>query len=184
MKFPPEVDATQLQVLLRTNGSCGNNLPGFSGFCGPSLELCRGLLALKDPDLGGRLSIEHVPSLVSLMKFWKSAFRRCGPTYSTTGSLGRGIWASKLSSYCLRGLLWAGGVTASNKVIEALVGRFTKNKQITLEGYLLSLVRIHLAQGKMKISKSSKIFKNFSTDRFQSLDSKAKSNPLTLEEVS
>lgn len=147
MKYPPEIDAAQLQVLLRSNGSCGNNLPGFGGFCGPSLDLCRGLLALKDPDLGGRLSIEHVPALVSLMKFWKSAFRRCGPSYSTTGSLGRGIWASRVSSYCLRGLLWAGGVTASNKVIEALVGRFTKNKQITLEGYLLALVRIHLAQG-------------------------------------
>lgn len=150
MKYPSEIDASQLQVLLRSNGSCGNNLPGFGGFCGPSLDLCRGLLALKDPDLGGRLSIEHVPALVSLMKFWKSAFRRCGPSYSTTGSLGRGIWASRLSSYCLRGLLWAGGVTASNKVIEALVGRFTKNKQITLEGYLLALVRIHLAQGEKK----------------------------------
>ncbi|CRL06199.1 CLUMA_CG019039, isoform A [Clunio marinus] len=166
MKYPSEIDALQLQSLLKSNGSCGNNLPGLGGFCGPSLDLCRGLLALKDPDLGGRLSIEHVPSLVSLMKFWKNAFRRCGPSYSTTGSLGRGIWASKVSSYCLRGLLWAGGVTASNKVIEALVGRFTKNKQITLEGYLLALVRIHLAQ-----------------DRYHSLDSKAKTNPLSLEEM-
>lgn len=174
----------QLQVLLRSNGSCGNNLPGLSGFCGPSIELCRGLLALKDPDLGGRLSIEHVPALVSLMKFWKSAFRRCGPTFSTTGSLGRGIWASKLSSYCLRGLLWAGGVTASNKVIEALVGRFTKGKQITLEGYLLALVRIHLAHGELNFLLNVQGLTRFHSDRFHSLDSKAKSNPLTLEEVS
>lgn len=185
LKYPHEIDAAQLQVLLRTNGSCGNNLPGFSGFCGPSLELCRGLLALKDPDLGGRLSIEHVPALVSLMKFWKSAFRRCGPSFSTTGSLGRGIWSSKVSSYCLRGLLWAGGVTASNKVIEALVGRFTKNKQITLEGYLLALVRIHLAQGIFILFSLCKKINTYlpPTDRFHSLDSKAKSNPLTLEEV-
>lgn len=154
MKYPPEIEATQLQVLLRTNGSCGgNNLPGFGGFCGPSLELCRGLLALKDTDLGGRLSIEHVPALVNLMKFWKNSFRRGGPSYSTSGSLGRGIWASKVSSYCLRSLLWAGGVTASNKVIEALINRFARNKQITLEGYLLALVRIQLAHGKCKKKK-------------------------------
>lgn len=91
--------------------------------------------------------------LVKLVKFWKSAFRRCEPSYSTTGSLGRGIWASKVSSYCLRGLLWAGGVTASNKVIEALACRFSnsKQKQITLEGYLLALVRIHLAQGRKDV---------------------------------
>jgi len=185
MKYPPEIDAGQLQVLLRTNGSCGNAMPGLGGLCGPSLELCRGLLALKDPDLGGRLSVEHVPSLVGLMKFWKSAFRRCGPTYSTTGTLGRGIWASRVSSYCLRGLLWAGGVTASNKVIEALVGRFTRSKQMTLEGYLLALVRIHLAHGKVRwcfLPKSRSITIQF-TERFHNLDSKAKSNPLSLEEV-
>lgn len=47
----------------------------------------------------------------------------------------------------MRGLLWAGGATASNKVLEALVGRFSHNKQITLEGYLMSMSRIHLAHG-------------------------------------
>lgn len=52
-----------------------------------------------------------------------------------------------MSSYCLRGLLWAGGATASNKVLEALVGRFGRNKQMTLEGYLMSMARIHLAHG-------------------------------------
>lgn len=48
----------------------------------------------------------------------------------------------------MRGLLWAGGATASNKVLEALVGRFARNKQMTLEGYLMSMARIHLAHGK------------------------------------
>jgi hypothetical protein len=147
LKFPTEIDAFQLQGLLKSNGNCGANVPGLGGFCGPSVELCRGLVALKDPDLGGRLSLDHVPTVVNLMKFWKNSFRRCGPTLTASGSLGRGIWSSKVSSYCLRSLLWAGGVAASNKVIEALVGRFAKSKQITLEGYLLSLVRIHLAHG-------------------------------------
>lgn len=53
-----------------------------------------------------------------------------------------------MSSYCLRGLLWAGGATASNKVLEALAGRFGRNKQMTLEGYLMSMARIHLAHGR------------------------------------
>lgn len=64
-------------------------------------------------------------------------------------SLRRGTWSAKVSSYSLRGLLWAGGATASNKVIEALVGRFSSNKQITLEGYLMSMSRIHLAHGNL-----------------------------------
>lgn len=53
-----------------------------------------------------------------------------------------------MSSYSLRGLLWVGGATASNKVLEALVVRFSRNKQISLEGYLMSMTRLHLAHGK------------------------------------
>jgi len=112
------------------------------------------------------LSLEHVPALISLLKFWKSAFRRCGPSSTGTATLGRGIWGAKVSSYFLRSLLWAGGATASNKVLEALVLRFSKNKHVTLEGYLLSMARLHLAH-----------------ERYHSLDSKAKTSPLPLEEM-
>lgn len=59
----------------------------------------------------------------------------------------RNTWGTKVSSYCLRDLLWAGGATASNKVLEALIGRFARGKQITLEGYLMSMARLHLAHG-------------------------------------
>lgn len=38
---------------------------------GPSLDLCRALLALRDPALGGRLAIENVPPLITLLRFWK-----------------------------------------------------------------------------------------------------------------
>lgn len=38
---------------------------------GPSLDLCRAMLALRDPALGGRLSVELVPPLINLLKFWK-----------------------------------------------------------------------------------------------------------------
>ncbi|XP_037917087.1 calpain-11-like isoform X2 [Hermetia illucens] len=165
-RFPAEIDAVQLQQILRSP-ICGlTRLKTFSTINGPALDLCRALLALRDPSLGGRLSIENVPPLVALMKFWKAAFRRCGPSSSGTLSLTRSIWSSKISSYCLRGVLWAGGATASNKVLEALVGRFSRSRHITLEGYLMCMAKLHLAH-----------------ERFHSLDSKAKANPLTLEEM-
>lgn len=147
MKYPTEIDATQLQVLLKNNSNGSCIIPGIGSVCGPSLDLCRGLLALKDPDLSGRVLIEHVPALVNLLSFWKTSFKRCGPSMSASGAISRGEWSSKISSYCLRGLLWTSGVTASNKIIEAIAGRFTKNRSITLEGYILALIRIHLAQG-------------------------------------
>lgn len=165
-KYPSEIDACQLQMILKVYGTGSRAIRGFSCMSGPSMELCRGLLALRDPALGGRLSLEHVPALISLLKFWKAAFRRCSPSSSGSVTLGRSIWGIRIGSYSLRGLLWAGGATASNKVLEALVCRFTKNKHVTLEGYLLSMARLHLAH-----------------ERFHSLDAKAKANPLTLEEV-
>lgn len=121
----------------------------------------------------------------------QAAFRRCGTV--GTLSLSRSTWNVKVSSYNLRSLLWAGGATASNKVIEALVGRFARNRFITLEGYLMSMTRLHLAHGKYlsfhltfqlklnAILNDSICF--YFAERFHSLDAKAKANPLTLEEM-
>jgi hypothetical protein len=95
-RYPPEIDATQLQQILKTFTG-GFNLGGLNG--GPSLDLCRALLALRDSALGGRLSIEHVPALIGLLKFWKASFRRCGPCSSAAGTISRGIWSTKVSSY-------------------------------------------------------------------------------------
>lgn len=71
-RYPPEIDAVQLQQIIR-NFNCGfsKSLSSFRTISGPSLDLCRSLLALRDPGLGGRLSIENVPALISLLKFWK-----------------------------------------------------------------------------------------------------------------
>lgn len=73
----------------------------------------------------------------------------------------------KASSYHLRGLLWAAGATVSNKVLECLVLRFAKSRVLTAERYFMAMVRLHLAH-----------------ERYHSLDTKMKSNPLSLEEVS
>lgn len=71
-RYAPEIDATQLQQIIR-NLSCGfsKTLRGLRTIGSPSLDLSRSLLALRDPGLGGRLSIDYVPALISLLKFWK-----------------------------------------------------------------------------------------------------------------
>lgn len=66
----------------------------------------------------------------------------------------------------MRPLLWEAGSTVSNKVLECLVLRFAKNRVLTSENFVMAMVRLHLAH-----------------ERYHSLDTKMKSNPLSLEEV-
>lgn len=74
-RYSSEIDAIQLQQILgNLNCTLAKSLRGFRNMSAPSLDLCRALLALRDPALGGRLSIEHVPALMSLLKFWKVRF--------------------------------------------------------------------------------------------------------------
>lgn len=68
-RYPAEIDATQLQQIIRSI-YCGT-LRSLRTIGGPSLDLCRALLALRDPGLGGRLSLDYVPVLINLLKFWK-----------------------------------------------------------------------------------------------------------------
>ncbi|KAI8439041.1 hypothetical protein MSG28_012913 [Choristoneura fumiferana] len=70
------------------------------------------------------------------------------------------------SSYRLRALLRAAGVRASNKVVEGCVARFAPRAVLRPQPFLLALARIHLAH-----------------ERFRILDTKLKSNPLSLEEM-
>lgn len=71
-RYPQEIDATQLQQIIR-NLNCGlsRSLRSWRTLGTPSIDLCRSMLALRDPGLGGRLSIDNVPALISLLKFWK-----------------------------------------------------------------------------------------------------------------
>ncbi|CAB4057443.1 CAPNN [Lepeophtheirus salmonis] len=66
----------------------------------------------------------------------------------------------------LKFILWEAGVTVSNKVLECLILRFVKNKIISSESYMTVMVRLHLAH-----------------ERYHSIDTKMKGNPLSLEEV-
>ena len=54
---------------------------------------------------------------------------------------------TKTSSFNLRLILWEAGITVSNKVLECLVLRFSKNKLLSSESYVTVMVRLHLAHG-------------------------------------
>lgn len=81
-------------------------------------------------------------------------------------------------------MLWESGCTVSNKVLECLVLRFAKNRVLTTENYVMAMVRLHLAHGKIVIVELRVINLISLTERHHSIDSKIKSNPLSLEEVS
>ncbi|XP_045537341.1 calpain-9-like [Papilio machaon] len=158
--IPPQVENT-ISKIVEKQGSDEMDVWGVRGavrrwwprWCG-SLEVCRALVALRDAAAGGRVPAGEVPALLRLVGLWRAAvvrYARCG----------RGV-----SSYRLRALLWAAGVSASNKVLECLVLRFARRATLTPEACLLALARLHLAH-----------------ERYRTLDAKLKSNPLSLEEV-
>lgn len=127
-----ELDAAALRALLRRVWR--------AALCAaPSLELCRALVALRDGALAGAMRARDLPALLALLAYWRAAFlrlaaRRCGAV-------------PRVSSYRLRALLWASGVTASNKVLECLVLRFARRAALDEEAYVMALARLHLAHG-------------------------------------
>ncbi|XP_071748375.1 calpain-11 isoform X4 [Lepeophtheirus salmonis] len=121
----------------------------------PSLELCKSLVMLRDFNISGRLNMTEIPAIFHLLQFWKSAFLKYAQNQT-----------SKTSSFNLRFILWEAGVTVSNKVLECLILRFVKNKIISSESYMTVMVRLHLAH-----------------ERYHSIDTKMKGNPLSLEEM-
>uniref|UniRef100_A0A1Y1KIH2 Calpain catalytic domain-containing protein n=3 Tax=Photinus pyralis TaxID=7054 RepID=A0A1Y1KIH2_PHOPY len=147
-KYPPEIDASQLQKILRAHWKLYLSEK-------PSLELCKTLIMLRDFNISGKINVVDIPILMSLLQFWRLAFQKF-----ERGNSG------KTSSYNFRPLLWEAGCTVSNKVLECLVLRFTKNRVLTAENYIMAMVRLHLSH-----------------ERHHSIDSKIKSNPLSLEEM-
>ncbi|XP_069705576.1 calpain-1 catalytic subunit-like isoform X2 [Periplaneta americana] len=148
LKYPPEVDAAQLQKILKAHWKVYLSEK-------PSLELCKSLIMLRDYNISGRINVVDIPVLMHMLQFWRVAFHKF--------DRGHG---GKTSSYNLRPLLWEAGGTASNKVLECLVLRFAKNKVLTAECFIMAMVRLHLAH-----------------ERYHSLDTKMKGNPLSLEEM-
>jgi len=121
----------------------------------PSLELCRHLVMLRDYNISGRINLMEIPVLLHMLHFWKTAFLKFDRHHS-----------GKTSSFNLRLILWDAGVSVSNKVLECLVLRFAKNRLVSSENYVTVMIRLHLAH-----------------ERFHSIDTKMKGNPLSLEEM-
>ncbi|KAK6628177.1 hypothetical protein RUM43_001989 [Polyplax serrata] len=148
LKYPPEVDAVQLQKILKSHWKAYLSEK-------PSLELCKSLIMLRDYNISGRINIADIPVLMHMLQFWRLAFQKLDKSHG-----------NKTSSYNLRPLLWEAGTVVSNKVLECLVLRFSKNMVLTAECFVMAMVRLHLAH-----------------ERYHSLDTKMKSNPLSLEEM-
>ncbi|VVC41431.1 Hypothetical protein CINCED_3A010990 [Cinara cedri] len=132
VKYPPELDVTQLQKILRVH---------WKAYLAekPSLELCKSLIMLRDINISGRINMLDIPVLMHMLQFWKIAFQK----------FEKGVNPTKTSSYNLRPLLWESGSTVSNKVLECLVLRFAKNRILTSECFIMAMVRLHLAHGKI-----------------------------------
>jgi hypothetical protein len=70
-KYPPEIDASVLQKILR--GHWKSYL-----LERPSLELCKSLVMLRDYNISGRVNLMEIPLLLHLLHFWRvSEFKRC-----------------------------------------------------------------------------------------------------------
>ncbi|KAK9739717.1 Calpain large subunit, domain III [Popillia japonica] len=128
VKYPPEIDASQLQKILKAQWKTYLSEK-------PTLELCKSLIMIRDYNISGRISLMDIPILMNMLQFWRLAFQK----------FERGHNSGKTSSYNLRAVLWEAGCTVSNKVLECVVLRFAKNRILTAENYIMAMVRLHLA---------------------------------------
>lgn len=178
----PEVEIDVVRRALRGNAARGVRV---------SRELCRALVALRDPQARGAVRARDVPALAALLAFWAAAFRK----YGDGGVAGGVPWREpRCSSYRLRALLWGAGLTASNKVLECLVLRFADGASLSATEFALALARLHLAHGECEarsLPPSSGWWRVprlipcvcSVAERHRSLEAKCKSNPVSLEEV-
>ncbi|XP_037084244.1 LOW QUALITY PROTEIN: calpain-1 catalytic subunit-like [Pollicipes pollicipes] len=151
-KYPPDVDSVILLKILKTHWKGGRQTFHSDK---PSLELCKSLIMLRDYSISGRISLFEIPAILLTLHYWRLAFLKYDRSHS-----------NKTSSYNMRPILYEAGVTVSNKVLECLILRFTKSCVLTVESFLIAMVRLHLAH-----------------ERYHSIDTKMKTNPISLEEM-
>ncbi|KAG5862428.1 hypothetical protein JTB14_006931 [Gonioctena quinquepunctata] len=93
MEYPPEVDASQLQKILKAHWKIHLSEK-------PSLELCKSLIMLRDFNISGRINSMDIPILMNMLRYWRLAFQKFEKSHNS----------GKTSSYHLRVLLWESGV--------------------------------------------------------------------------
>jgi len=88
-KYPPEIEASVLQKILR--GHWKHYL-----LERPSLELCKTLVMLRDYNISGRVNLMEIPLLLHLLQFWRVS--DCNKSFWCSGRLaeltvmGPGCW--------------------------------------------------------------------------------------------
>jgi hypothetical protein len=87
VKYPPELDVTQLQKILRAH---------WKAYLAekPSLELCKSLIMLRDINISGRINMLDIPVLMHMLQFWKVkdlAEKISVPSYDQNRSIARRI---------------------------------------------------------------------------------------------
>ena len=152
-KYPPEIDASVLQKILKGHWKAYLLEK-------PSLELCKSLVMLRDYNISGRINLMEIPVLLHMLHFWRvSIYREKLKLYffqflfsifqSAFLKYVPGSSGVRSSSFNLRLILWEAGITVSNKVLECLILRFAKNKLLSSEAYVIVMIRLHLAHGKL-----------------------------------
>lgn len=64
LKYPPEIDASQLQKIIKSHWKSYLSEK-------PSLELCKSLIMLRDFNISGKINIMDIPMLMSMLQFWR-----------------------------------------------------------------------------------------------------------------
>ena len=114
---------------------------------------------LNDQTISGKLTTKHnsLTNLLSNLHFWYSLFikyqqqgiQSIGSHHHSIG-LGSVNSKDKLNIYNLRTTLWESGISVSNKVLECLVIRYsTGSMLINFENFILSIVKLQIAHGKL-----------------------------------
>ena len=82
-KYPPEIDASVLQKILKGHWKAYLLEK-------PSLELCKSLVMLRDYNISGRINLMEIPVLLHMLHFWRVSYwlQPCARDYEEVTSLG------------------------------------------------------------------------------------------------
>ncbi|XP_052800225.1 calpain-A-like isoform X2 [Mya arenaria] len=99
-----------------------------------SAETCKAAVTIEDKDMNGRLNYIEFLSLLQKLLLWQRIYKKY--------AVGNG---SVIDSYSLRNAFKLAGFTLSNRVLEALVLRFSAKDYTNLEGFINAVVKLHVA---------------------------------------
>lgn len=97
-------------------------------------ETCKTAITIVDKDMNGRLTYDEFMTLLQKLTLWQSIFSKF--------KVGNG---SVMDTYSLRSALRMAGFSCSNKILEGLVLRFAAKDFMNLEGFINSLVKLHVS---------------------------------------